>query len=181
MMRVWPETRVRFMEHRLFFEGISLEERVHKWRVEYSKIYPLDAVCWVRVPAETRREADLTAPKALKGKLLSIKFRELDTQPLDGNREKTVISRDVVFKLAREESSSPAVEAVMQAVPLTRFTPHAAEHDTQVAPEDSNAAPGGDKQGDAEELTGPQDVQGDAEALTVPHCNFHRSRGICNI
>lgn len=79
---------------------------------------------------------------------------------VDGNEEKRLINRDVVFKLAREESSSLAAEAVVQAVPVTGVSPDAARPDTQVVPKDPNAASGGDLQDDAEELTVPQHVQG---------------------
>ena len=89
------------------FEGVALEERVHKRRVEYSKVQAFGTVCWVRV--SQRLKADLTVPKAWKGKLLSINLRGAGyIVLLDGDTGKAVVSRDVVFQRALEVEDSSA-------------------------------------------------------------------------
>lgn len=98
------------------FEGVSLEERVHKRRVEYSKIQPFGAECWVRVPPEKRLKADLTVSKAWKGKLLSINFPGSEYLVLlDGDAQNAIISRDVVFKRVFDDAS-PTGDATLRLV-----------------------------------------------------------------
>jgi hypothetical protein len=81
------------------FEGVALEERVHKRRIEYSKIQAFGAECWVSLRPEKRPKADLTVPKAWKGRLLPINYPGTGfIVLLDGEPEKAVVSRDVVFK-----------------------------------------------------------------------------------
>ncbi|GHJ83600.1 hypothetical protein NliqN6_0002 [Naganishia liquefaciens] len=88
------------------FDGVTLEERGHKRRVDYSKIQPFGAECWVRIPPENRRKADLTVPKAWKGKLLSIYFPGSGyIVLLDGDAEELIFSRDVP-KLERPMQNS---------------------------------------------------------------------------
>ena len=138
-LAIWNTGRV--------LDGVTLEEKVHKRRVEYSKIQPFGAECWVRVPPETRRKADLTVPKAWKGKLLSIHFPGSGyIVQLDAD-EKPIISCDVVSKRVIEDDGSlgdsrPPIDEF--AVPAT-----AAAEKTELPAvpvlDTENAAPGGEK------------------------------------
>jgi hypothetical protein len=98
------------------FKGVSLEEQVQKRRVDYSKIQPFGAECWVHVPPESRRKGDLTVPKAWKGKLLSINFPGSGyIVLLDGEAEKQIISRDVVFRRVLDDATPAGDAAVSDA------------------------------------------------------------------
>jgi hypothetical protein len=102
------------------FEGISLEERVHKRRIEYSKIQAFGAECWIRLPPEKRPKADLTVPKAWKQRLLSINYPGTGyIVLLDGEPEKAVVSRDVVFKRVLEDQPIGSALGTLPLVPRT--------------------------------------------------------------
>lgn len=105
-MAYWPfalQYASILWNHALTFEGVSLEEKVYKRRLDYAKMHAFGTSCWVRV--DDRLKADLTVPKAVKGRLLSPNLPGTGyIVLLDGEQKKIVTSRDVVF-----QRSSPDV------------------------------------------------------------------------
>jgi hypothetical protein len=171
-MKVWPfalRYAVNLLNMSKSFKEETLDEKVYKRKSNWGKIQAFGAKCWVRIPTETCGKGDLTQPKAVEGRLLSLQPAASGyTVMINQEPFKWVSSRDVIFARPRTPIKPSLTSSIQTSlIPGTQTVSIPAVTTSESATTIDNASTPEVTKEVEKELSSSVDVQPSQETLTA--------------